>query len=260
MNNNLAINAERVNVDFKIYENIRSFRKTVLNSIVGGFIKKESKNVFLKALDNISFQIKKGERIGLIGPNGSGKSTLLKVIAGVYKPCSGKINVNGEIGSLIDLSSGIEPEADCITNIRLLCLARNISMKNIYKIEEEIIKFSELGEHTYMQFKNLSAGMSMRLIFAVATTIIPDILLLDEMIGAGDQNFKEKAAKRIKDVLKKSRTLVIASHDLGIIKKNCSRVLLIYKGNLLFDGPTTKGISLIKNKKGLFNLNDFHNL
>lgn len=260
MNNNLAINAEKVSVDFKIYENSRSLRKTLLNSVVGGLIKRVSKNLVLKALDSISFEIKKGEKVGLIGPNGSGKSTLLKVIAGVYKPCSGKISVSGEIGSLLDLTSGIEAEADCITNVRLLCLARNISMKDIYKIEEEIIKFSELGEHAHMQFKNLSAGMSMRLLFAVATTIIPDILLIDEMIGAGDQNFKEKAAQRIKDVLKKSRTLVIASHDLGIIKKNCSRVLLIYKGNLLFDGPTMEGISLIRNKKGLFNLNDSYNL
>jgi lipopolysaccharide transport system ATP-binding protein len=90
--------------------------------------------------------------------------------------------------------------------------------------------------------------------------MVPDVLLLDEMIGAGDQNFKEKAAKRIKEVLKKSKTMIIASHDLGIIKKNCSRVLLIYKGNILFDGDVQKGIQLIKTKKGLFNLEDFHNL
>jgi lipopolysaccharide transport system ATP-binding protein len=260
MDNNLAINSESVSVEFKIYENIRSLRKIVLNSIIGGSIKSDLRNVFLKALDNISFKIHEGERVGLIGPNGSGKSTLLKVIAGIYNPTSGKISVKGDIGSLMDLSSGIEQEADCLTNLRLLCLARNMSMKDIYKIEKDIIEFSELGEHVHMQFKNLSTGMSMRLLFAVATTIIPDVLLLDEMIGAGDQNFKEKAALRIKEVLKKSKTMIIASHDLGIIKKNCSRVLLIYKGHLLFDGDVQKGIQLIKAKKGLINLEDFHNL
>lgn len=260
MKKNFAVNSENVCVEFKIYENIRSFRKTVLSSVIGGLIKKDSKNIFLKALENISFKIEEGERVGLIGPNGSGKSTLLKVIAGIYNPTAGKIIVKGDIGSLIDLSAGIEQEADCLTNLRLLCLARNISMKEIYKIEKEIIEFSELGEHVHMQFKNLSTGMSMRLLFAVATTVVPDILLLDEMIGAGDQNFKEKAAIRIKEVLKKSKTLIIASHDLGIIKKNCSRILLIYKGNILFDGDVQKGIQLIKAKKGLFNTEDFHNL
>ena len=179
MKNNLAVNSENVSVEFKIYENIRSFRKTVLSSVIGGLIKKDSKNVFLKALDNISFKIEEGEKVGLIGPNGSGKSTLLKVIGGIYNPTAGKISVKGNIGSLIDLAAGIEQEADCLTNLRLLCLARNISMKDIYKIEKEIIEFSELGEHVHMQFKNLSTGMSMRLLFAVATTMVPDVLLLD---------------------------------------------------------------------------------
>jgi ABC-type polysaccharide/polyol phosphate transport system ATPase subunit len=121
-------------------------------------------------------------------------------------------------------------------------------MKKIVEIEDQIIEFSELREHMGMQFKNLSTGMSMRLLFAVATTIIPDILIMDEIIGAGDEHFKNKAKSKIKEIITSNRTLVIASHDLSILERICSRLIILNKGNIVYDGNVALGIKKIKNE------------
>jgi lipopolysaccharide transport system ATP-binding protein len=240
--------AKNISINFKIYENLRSFKRQALKSLVGGaYLVDDEKNLTLRALNNISFEITKGEKVGLIGPNGSGKSTLLKCISGIYPPTTGEIKIIGEVGSLIDISAGIEPEADCLTNLRLLALARGLKMKQILEIEDQIIEFSELREHMGMQFKNLSTGMAMRLLFAVATTIIPDILIMDEIIGAGDEYFKNKAKNKITEIISSNRTLIIASHDLSILERICSRLMILNKGNIVYDGNVALGIKKIRN-------------
>jgi lipopolysaccharide transport system ATP-binding protein len=235
-------------VDFKLYESSRSLRKVALRSLIGGSYKNIGSNITLRALSNISLSINKGEQVGLVGSNGSGKSTLLKVLSGIYTPVSGSISLTGKVGSLIDISAGIEPEASCLINIRLLGLVRGLSLKEIKKLENSIIEFSDLGEHINLPFKNLSTGMSMRLLFSVATTIVPDILILDEIIGTGDENFKKKASKRLNEIVSGNNTLVLASHDLDLLKRTCNRILILNKGNLIYDGNVNNGIDFVKSK------------
>lgn len=249
----LAITLKDFCIDFKMYDTSRSLRKTAINKIIGGNLLKTEKNeTVLRAVNNLNLEIKKGEKVGIAGPNGAGKSTLLKAVAGIYEPTSGSININGEVGSLIDISAGVEPDADCITNLRLLAVARGLSLKEALKIEKEIMEFSELEEYSNLQFNKLSTGMSMRLLFSVATTIIPEILVLDEIIGAGDESFKNKATKRINDLVLSNRTLVMSSHDLNFLKKTCTRIIIMKRGEILFDGETNIGIEKIK----LQNFND----
>lgn len=243
----LAISLKDFCIDFKMYDASRSLRKTAITKIIGGNLLKTKKNeTVLRAINNLNLEIKKGEKVGIVGPNGAGKSTLLKAVAGIYEPTSGSININGEVGSLIDISAGVEPDADCITNLRLLAIARGLSLKETLKIEKEIMEFSELEEYSNLQFNKLSTGMSMRLLFSVATTIIPEILVLDEIIGAGDESFKNKATKRINDLVSSNRTLVMSSHDLNFLKKTCNRVIIMKRGKIFFDGETDIGIEKIK--------------
>lgn len=246
----VIISAKNICIDFKIYENQRSFKRQTFAKLIGGNIFKNENNdeVVLRAINNISFEIHRGEKVGLIGPNGSGKSTLLKCISGIYEPVAGEISINGEVGSLIDISAGIEPDADCLTNLRLLALARGLKWCEIAAIEKKIIEFSELENYMGMQYKNLSTGMSMRLLFAVATTIIPDILVMDEIIGAGDEDFKNKAKKKIEEIISSNKTLVIASHDLSILSRVCSRLIILNRGTIVFSGDVAEGIEKIRSK------------
>ena len=244
-----VISAKNLCIDYKIYEASRSIRKVAIKSILGGTFVTNKNEVVLRAINNLTFEIKKGEKVGLVGPNGSGKSTLLKVIAGIFSPVSGFINIFGEVGSLIDVSAGIEPEADCLTNIRLLGLVRGLSLRQIKEIENIIIDFSELRAHLHLPFKNLSTGMSMRLLFSVATTIVPDILVLDELIGTGDERFKNKASIRLNEIVRSHRTLVLASHDLELLKKTCTRLMVLSKGSIVYDGLVNDGINFVKNQK-----------
>jgi lipopolysaccharide transport system ATP-binding protein len=245
----IVINAKNLCIDYKMYEASRSLRKIALKSFLGGTFIDNRNEVVLRAINQISFVIKKGEKVGLVGSNGSGKSTLLKVIAGIFAPVFGTIDITGEVGSLIDISAGIESEADCLTNIRLLGLVRGLTLSQIKKIENEIIEFSDLNANLHLPFKNLSTGMSMRLLFSVATTIVPDILVLDELIGAGDEEFKEKASKRLNDIVSSNRTLVLASHDLDLLKRTCNRLMILSKGSLVYDGSVGDGLSFVKNQK-----------
>jgi lipopolysaccharide transport system ATP-binding protein len=235
-------------VDFKLYGISRSLRKIALNSLIGGSYKDINNELVLRALNNINLSINKGEKIGLIGSNGSGKSTLLKVLAGIYVPVSGSMSVIGEVGSLIDISAGIEPEANSLINIRLLGLARGRTLKELKNLEESIVDFSDLKEHINLPFKNLSTGMSMRLLFSVATTIVPDILILDELIGTGDENFKKKASKRLNEIVSENKTLVLASHDLNLLERTCNRILILNRGTLVYDGNVNDAIDFVKNK------------
>lgn len=246
-----AITLENFCVDFKMYDSTRSLRKTALDKIIiGGNILNSNKNeTILRAVNNVSLKIEKGEKVGLVGHNGAGKSTLLKAIAGIYEPTSGKIKINGDVGSLIDISAGVEPDADCITNLRLLAIARGLTLKETYKVEKNIIEFSELDNFMNLQFNKLSTGMSMRLLFSVATTIIPEILVLDEIIGAGDEKFKTKATQRINDIVSSNRTLVMSSHDLNFLSKTCTRIIILKKGEVYFDGDVNEAINIVKYEK-----------
>jgi lipopolysaccharide transport system ATP-binding protein len=205
----------------------------------------------IHALKNISITIQCGERVGLIGHNGAGKSTFLKTVAGLYPISSGKLRVNGQVRSLFDLSLGFEPDATGRENIFYRGLLLGLSPAAIRQKEEEIVEFAGLGEFINYPIKTYSAGMQVRLAFAISTSVGGDILLLDEVIGAGDANFMVKAKKRILDLVDQSEILVLASHDFGALQNICNRGLVFHEGELRFDGAITQAITHYKTLNGL---------
>jgi lipopolysaccharide transport system ATP-binding protein len=199
-----------------------------VGKITGGEIGRNVSNqVSVTALHDLSINLKSGDRLGVMGPNGAGKSTLLRVIAGIYAPTSGSIEVKGRIASLIDISLGMELEASGFENIRMRGVMMGLSLKQIKSLEEEIAEFTELGPYLNMPIRSYSTGMHMRLGFAVSTAVPADILLMDEWLSVGDEAFKVKAEKRLEDYVNKSSILVLASHSKETIEKLTNLQLLL---------------------------------
>jgi len=224
-----SIELKNVTVQFPIYSfHSRSLKNSLVGKITGGEIGRNVSNqVSVTALNNLSIELKAGDRLGVMGPNGAGKSTLLRVIAGIYAPTSGSIKVNGRIASLIDISLGMELEASGYENIRMRGVMMGLSLKQIKSLEKEIADFTELGPYLNMPIRSYSTGMHMRLGFAVSTAVPADILLMDEWLSVGDQAFNAKAEKRLESYIKKSSILVIASHSKETIEKLTNKKLIL---------------------------------
>jgi lipopolysaccharide transport system ATP-binding protein len=195
-----------------------------------------------EALKDISFSVQDGEVLGIIGRNGSGKSTILKIMAGVYRPTAGRVQIRGKVAALIELGAGFHPDLTGRENIVLNGLLLGLSKHEIQSREEQILEFAELGEFIDSPVKQYSSGMFMRLGFAVATEVDPDILLVDEILAVGDQSFQRKCLARIEDFRRRGKTIIVVSHDLASVCKLCSRALLVGEGLILFDGPPGDGV------------------
>lgn len=195
------------------------------------------KKKFIKALSDISFELGPGDRLGLIGRNGSGKSTLLRILGGVYQPNNGLLEIDGKIASLFNVGLGVRKEATGRRNILLRGLMNGLSHSEAVAKIPEIIEFSELGEFIDLPVRTYSTGMAMRLTFATATAFEPEILLLDEWIGAGDQKFQKKAKKRMFDLLEHAGITVIASHRNQLIRDVCTKCLWLNNGVIEKLGP-----------------------
>lgn len=195
------------------------------------------------ALKDVSFKVKKGESVGIIGVNGSGKSTLLKMIAGVLYPTAGKVEVSGRIGPLIELGAGFHPELTGRDNIYLNGVILGLSKKEIEQKFDEIVDFAELEDFIDTPVKHYSSGMYMRLGFAVAVAISPDILLIDEILAVGDLTFQKKCIDKIKEFQKVGITVVIVSHNIDLVKEMCEEVMLFHKGKLVLGGDPGRVIS-----------------
>jgi lipopolysaccharide transport system ATP-binding protein len=235
------------NID--LYYSSVAFKERSLKSLLGNLFKSKSikpKIQDIHALKNISLEIHAGERVGLLGHNGAGKSTFLKMIAGLYPVSQGVRAVQGKIRALFDLSTGFEPDATGRENILYRGLLLGLSPKFMKNIEKEIIAFADLGEFIDYPIKTYSAGMQVRLAFAISTTIGGDILLLDEVIGAGDANFMAKAKQRMTDLIEQSEILILASHDFNALESLCERGLVFHHGALVFDGPVNHAIQCYK--------------
>lgn len=229
-------------VTFSIYNaKTRSVRNEIINAI-GGKIERGNNNTYIKALDSISLKIKDGDRVGLIGHNGAGKSTLLKLLAGIYEPTSGWAEVKGTVSSLTDIMMGMDPEISGYDNILMRCILMGMSFTEAKGKIDEIIHFSELESSIDLPMRTYSTGMSMRLAFSVATSITPDILIMDEMIGAGDAGFIEKARLRSLDLIEKTKIMIISSHDMKIIRDVCNRIIWLEKGQIIMDDEASKVI------------------
>ena len=210
---------------------------------------KESLNIFHKsyhkeyyALNNLSFDIKRGETVGIIGINGAGKSTLLKIITGVLTPTGGNIEVKGKISALLELGAGFNMEYTGIENIYLNGTMMGFSKEEVDKKLDDILDFADIGDFVNQPVKTYSSGMFVRLAFAVAINVEPDILVIDEALSVGDVFFQQKCYKKIKELAGKS-TVLIVSHDLNAMTKFCERIIVMSAGHKVFDGEPNEAIA-----------------
>ncbi|EFN00174.1 ABC transporter ATP-binding protein [Actinobacillus pleuropneumoniae] len=227
----MHIKLENVSVRFPIYDaKQRSFKQTLLNAATGGRIIANNNNTEIEALKNINLDIKQGDRVSLIGHNGSGKTTLLRVLSGVYAPTTGRISVQGKITSLLDSMLGMDGEASGLENIKLRGLFLGLKPKDTEKLVDEIIDFSELGDFINMPVRTYSSGMVLRLAFSISTCVHPEILLMDEWMSVGDEQFKNKAEKRLTEFVDKAGILVMATHDHQLAKRVCNKHVYLEHG------------------------------
>jgi ABC-2 type transport system ATP-binding protein len=235
-----SIRLNQVSVSFPIYDaRSRSIKKRVLAAAGRSRIGTgEDNHVVIRALNGISVKIEHGERVGLIGRNGAGKTTLLRVMAGIYEPPSGTVEVEGRVAPLFDIGMGMDPESSGYENILLRGLYLGLRKTEIRAKVNEIADFTELGEFLEMPLRTYSAGMFARLAFAISTSIDPEILLLDEGIGAGDDVFLAKAKQRLDALINRARILVLASHSDDLVRKLCNRAFLMENGQVVATGST----------------------
>jgi len=229
----------------QLHYSSHAFRETSLKSFLFKAFSKNKikpKSDDVHALKNINLKINSGERVALLGHNGAGKSTLLKTIAGLYPISGGQRDVHGRIRSLFELNLGFEYEATGRENIMYRGLMLGKRPKEIREVQQEIINFAALGEFIDYPIKTYSAGMVVRLAFAISTMVEGDILLLDEFLGAGDASFMVKAKKRIMSLIENARIMILASHDLSSIQQICTRALLLKHGEIIFDGDVGQAI------------------
>jgi lipopolysaccharide transport system ATP-binding protein len=208
----------------------------MLYATTGGRIARDSGNrVTVCALDGVSFELKAGDRVGVVGHNGSGKTTLLRALAGIYEPVRGQISVSGRIASLLDLHLGIDPEATGYENIVLRAILAGLHPKEIRPKIDEIAAFTELDEYLEMPVRTYSSGMQVRLAFAVSTSVDADILLMDEWLSVGDSEFSKKASQRLERLVAQTSILVLASHSSDLIARLCNRVIRLEHGRIVED-------------------------
>ncbi len=201
-------------------------------SLRSAITKRNKKTIYVNCIDKINLTINTGDVLGLYGPNGSGKTTLLRTIAGGYYPTSGNIKTNGTINNLIETGIGIDPESSGYENIDIKLNFLNYPPDKINEKRKSIIEFSELGDYIYNPVKTYSTGMLMRLTFSIVTSIKSEILLLDEWLSVGDAKFIEKADKRMQEIASSASILVIASHNLDMLKNICNRIAYLESGKI----------------------------
>ena len=199
-----------------------------------------------KALDGLSLEIKPGEQIGLMGVNGAGKSSLLRVLAGIYEPTSGSIDISGRVSTLFAPNIGMNDNVSGYENIYISARTLGMSRAQIAAERDDIIRFADIGDFINMPMRTYSAGMKMRLGFAIATAIEPEILLIDEVFGAGDAAFRERAKVRMADLMKRAGILVMATHSEGVMRDLCNRVIWLENGRLKFDGGVDEAMAAFK--------------
>jgi len=234
MGNNSIITVDQVSMKFNLasekFDNIKEyFIKTIKRQV--------SYNEFW-ALQDVSFEVERGESVGLIGLNGSGKSTMLKTIAGVLKPTKGKVTVKGTIAPLIELGAGFDMDLSAHENIFLNGAILGYNHKQMEEFYEDIVEFSELRDFMYVPVKNFSSGMISRLAFAIATIGTPDILIVDEVLSVGDFRFQQKCQNRIQDMRSKGTTILFVSHSIAQVQEVCDKVVWLEKGHLKMQGPS----------------------
>lgn len=228
----ITIQVKNLNKVYKLYQNPMDRFKESMS------FRKKSYHSDYYALKDVSFEIRKGETIGIVGKNGSGKSTLLKLLTGVVTPTSGELNINGKISALLELGAGFNSEYSGVENIFLNGTLMGIPREEMEKRYDDIVNFADIGDYIYQPVKTYSSGMFVRLAFAVAINVDPDILIIDEALAVGDTRFQLKCMDKFLEFKKKGISIIFVSHDVNAIKRFCDRTLWINNGELIEDGNT----------------------
>ena len=239
-NSSIAIRAENLTQRFRVIHE----RPDTVRELFAKFLRKPVQYHILEAVSEASFTIQRGEMVGLIGRNGSGKSTLLKMIAGVYRPSSGTVRVEGTIAPLIELGAGMHPELTGRENILLNGLLMGYSKKEMLRREALIIDFAEIGDFINVPVKQYSSGMYMRLAFSVATEVDPDVLVIDEILAVGDAMFQKKCIDRLNSFRAAGKTILMVSHSTEQIVNLCDRAFLLEKGRIIYAGDPLRAAEL----------------
>ena len=239
MSTDTRLHLAGVTVDFPVYSaDSRSLKNDLLRKSTGGRIGRNAGNrLSVRALEDVNLALGRGDRLGLIGANGSGKTTLLRVLAGVYQPTRGRVRRQGRVASLFDISLGIDPGATGYENIMMRGMFLGLAPAEVRERTDEIAAFTELGDYLAMPVHTYSAGMMLRLAFAVCTCIEPEILLMDEWIGVGDAAFVEKAEGRLEGFVARAGILVLASHNPALLERTCATGVLLDSGRVRAFGP-----------------------
>ncbi|MDQ0660052.1 ABC transporter ATP-binding protein [Paenibacillus sp. W2I17] len=240
MNSDVAIKVEGLTKTYKIYENPIDRLKEGLNPF-----KKDYHRDF-NALNQVSFELKKGDALAIIGKNGSGKSTLLKIITGVLTPSSGKVTVNGKISALLELGAGFNPEYTGLENIYLNGTIMGYSKEQVDEKIEDILNFADIGEFIKQPVKSYSSGMFARLAFAVAINVDPDILIVDEALSVGDIHFQAKCYRKFDEFKEKGKTILFVSHSLDSVIRYCNTAILLDEGQLIDQGSPKEMVDIYK--------------
>jgi len=231
------VHLKGVSLQFPLYHaGARSLKKTVL-AAAGRLGRDARQRVVVEALRDVSLSLASGDRLGLIGGNGAGKTTLLRVIAGIYEPVAGEVRTEGRIHALLAPGQGMNPDLTGRENIRLGGLYHGLNRPALRRLEEDVTAFAELGDFLDLPLRIYSAGMAVRLGFALATAIRPQILLMDEWFLAGDAAFMEKARQRLEEMVRGAEILVLATHQDSVLRAWCSRVGWMEQGRLRAEGP-----------------------
>ena len=237
----IAIND--VCVDLPIYNSRgRSLKSAILAQTVGGGVAddRDRSVVVIRALDHVTLRLEHGARVALIGANGAGKTTLLRVMAKIYPPSYGVADIVGRIACLTDLNVGMDAEATGYENIRMRGVLLGLTQREITRLTADVVEFTELGEYLKLPIRCYSQGMMLRLAFGISTAIQPEIILLDEIIGVGDQAFAVRARRRLQELIASASILVLASHDPNIIAQNCSSAIWMSHGRVVSQGPAAQ--------------------
>ncbi len=236
MNHAPMITIQDLSLEYELhYDRTSTFKEFVVNALSRRSYVDKKKDMLL-VLNSLNLEVKEGERVGIVGFNGAGKSTLLKVVAGILNPTCGKLTVRGAVQPLIEIGAGFNPEFSGRENIYFNSYMLGFTKAQVEERVQEIIDFSELEKFIDVPVKYYSSGMQVRLAFTIATSIRPEVLILDEMLGAGDVSFIDKAKRRMQSLIDDAKCMMMVSHDLGLIESLCTRAIFLNGGEVAMDG------------------------
>ena len=229
--------------DLGVRYSLRLTKKSTIRDSVVRRVRRKGETAFW-ALRNVSFNVLQGESLGVIGPNGAGKSTLLQVLAGIITPSEGEVAVDGHVSSLLTLGVGFDQDLSGVDNIRLGGAFMGLDHRTVEERLPTIVEYADLGQFIDAPIKTYSAGMRARLGFAIATSVEPDILLLDEVLATGDAAFREKSKQRVLELVRQAKAIVLVTHDMNWVTEYCNRAILIEQGRIVLEGPPADVVAL----------------